>query len=203
MRGLPAFPPSAIPILEQLYVEDRLQREAGLTSEQRTRNVDRETGAFLYLLTKSLGSERILEVGSSNGVSTLWFAAALSEKGGSVLGTEILPARAELANLNLLEAGFGEIGRVLAGDARDLLLDNKDHIEPFDLVFIDAEKDDYIEHFEAAWPLVRPGGVVLADNVTSHDISDYQTMVASRPDAESVTIPIGRGIEMTRKVAVV
>jgi predicted O-methyltransferase YrrM len=200
MPGLSGFSAQALPILDRLSVEDRLQREAGLSSEQRTRNVDRDIGAFLYLLTTAIECRRILEIWSSNGVSTLWFAAGLVESSGYVLGTEILPARAEEANRNLLEAGFGEIGRVLAANARHILHDRRHEIEPFELVFIDEEKDDYREHFDAAWPVVRPGGVVLADNVTSHDLSDYQSMIADRSDAETVTLTIGRGVDMTRKM---
>jgi caffeoyl-CoA O-methyltransferase len=72
---------------------------------------------------------------------------------------------------------------------------------PFDLVFIDAEKDDYVDHLEAVVGRVRPGGVILADNLISHDLSIYQAMLRLRSDVETVTIPIDRGVEFTLKTA--
>ena len=72
--------------------------------------------------------------------------------------------------------------------------------ETFDLVFIDAEKDDYVGHFLAAIDRVRIGGLVLADNVVSHDLSADQAMLRARPDVETLTLPQERGIEYTLKV---
>ena len=184
-------------VLERLYAEDAAQRAAGLPSAQRTRNVDRETGRWLGLLIRATRAREILEMGSSNGVSTIWLAAAAKPNGGRVTGTEILPARAAEANRNLAAAGLGDVARVVPGDARATAaaLDG-----PFDLVFIDAEKDDYVDHFLAAIDRVEAGGLILADNVVSHDLSAYQAMLRSREDVETVTIPMGRGIEFTVKL---
>ena len=140
----------------------------------------------------------MLEIGSSNGVSTIWLAAAARQNGGRVTGTEILPERAAEANRNLAEAGLDAVARVVAGDARSTVASLPG---PFDLVFIDAEKDDYVDHFEAVVDRVRPGGLILADNVVSHDLSAYQAMLRSRSDVETVTIPIDRGVEFTLKTA--
>jgi predicted O-methyltransferase YrrM len=182
--------------LDRLYADDAAQRAAGLPSSRRTRNLERETGKWLELLARATGAREILEIGSSNGVSTIWLAAAAKANGGRVVGTEIIVERAEEANHNLAEAGLGEVARVIAGSADETVstLDG-----PFDLVFIDAEKDDYVDHFLAAIDKVRTGGLVLADNVISHDLSDYQSMVRERPDVETVTVPIGRGVEFTVK----
>ena len=109
-------------------------------------------------------------------------------------GTELLPERAAAANANLAAAGLGEFGRVIAGEARDTLATLPG---PFDLVFIDAEKDDYVGHFDAVVGKVRPDGLILADNVISHDLSAYQAMLRSRPGIETVTVPIGRGVEFS------
>jgi predicted O-methyltransferase YrrM len=181
-------------VLERLYAEDAAQRAAGLPSSQRTRNVERETGEWLRLVALATGARAILEIGSSNGVSTLWFASAARATGGRVTGTELLPERAAAANANLAAAGLGEVGRVIPGDARATATTLTG---PFDLVFIDAEKDDYIGHFDAVVGKVRPNGVILADNVISHDLSAYQAMLRSRPDIETVTVPIGRGVEFS------
>jgi caffeoyl-CoA O-methyltransferase len=185
-------------VLERLYAEDAAQRAANLPSSQRTRNVDRETGRWLALLVRATNARELLEIGSSNGVSTIWLAAAARHNGGTVTGTEILPERAGEANRNLATAGLDAVGRVIAGDARATVASLPG---PFDLVFIDAEKDDYVDHLEALAVRVRPGGLILADNVISHDLSAYQAALRGRSDLETVTIPIGRGIEFTMKTA--
>jgi predicted O-methyltransferase YrrM len=185
-------------VLDRLYAEDAAQRAANLPSSQRTRNVDRESGRWLALLVRATKAREVLEIGSSNGVSTIWLAAAARQNGGRVTGTEILPERAAEANRNLATAGLDAVARILAGDARTTVASLPG---PFDLVFIDAEKDDYVDHLQAVVGRVRPGGLILADNVTSHDLSAYQAALRARIDVETVTIPIGRGIEFTLKTA--
>jgi predicted O-methyltransferase YrrM len=183
-------------VVERLYADDRAQREAGLPSAQRNRNVDRESGRFLHLLVLAMSAKSVFEIGSSNGVSTIWLASAVAETGGNVTGTEILPERATEANANLSEAGLAAHARVIAGDARDAIK----QVEPeIDLVFIDAEKDDYSSHFLTVIDRVRPGGVILADNVISHDCSVYQALLRARTDVETLTLPLERGLEFTTK----
>ncbi len=137
-------------------------------------------------------------MGSSNAVSTIWLAEAVRDHGGRVTGTEILPNRAADANRNLAEAGLEAVARIVPGDAREIA---RTVAGPIDLVFIDAEKDDYVDHLLAVLDRIRPGGLILADNVTSHDISAYQDFVRAHDDLETVTIPIARGIEFTVKRA--
>ena len=185
-------------VLERLYAEDAAQRAAGLPSSQRTRNVERNTGHWLALLVQSTNAREVLEIGSSNGVSTIWLALAARQTRGSVTGTEILPDRAAEANQNLAAAGLETVARVVAGDARTTVASLSG---PFDLVFIDAEKDDYVDHLETTVDRVRPGGLILADNVISHDLSAYQAVLRARGDVETVTIPIDRGVEFTLKTA--
>ena len=185
-------------VLERLYAEDAAQRAAGLPSSQRTRNLERDTGRWLALLARATDAREVLEIGSSNGVSTIWLAAAAQHNGGRVTGTEILPERAADANRNLADAGLDAVARVVAGDARATVASLPG---PFDIVFIDAEKDDYVDHFQAVVRRVRLGGLILADNVISHDLSEYQAMLRSSSDVETVTIPIGRGVEFTLKTA--
>jgi caffeoyl-CoA O-methyltransferase len=185
-------------VLERLYADDAAQRAAGLPSSQRTRNVERTTGHWLSLLVRATNAREVLEIGSSNGVSTIWLATAARQNGGRVAGTEILSERARDANNNLAAAGLDAVARVMAGDARSTVASLPG---PFDLVFIDAEKDDYVDHLEAVVDRVRIGGLILADNVTSHDLSAYQAAVRARNDLETVMIPIDRGVEFTLKTA--
>jgi predicted O-methyltransferase YrrM len=189
--------PEAEQTLAELYESDAAQRAAGLPSARRTRNLDRESGRFLRLLAIGMRAQAVLEIGSSNGVSTIWLASAMRETGGTVTGTELLGERAAAANDNLGRAGLAEFGRVIAGDARETV---RGLVGPFDLVFIDAEKDDYVAHFGAVLPLVRRGGLIVADNVTSHDLSAYQAFLRDQPGIECVTLPLERGLEITTKV---
>ena len=190
--------PEAQRTLARLYEADAIQRQTGLPSGQRTRNIERASGHFLHLMTLAMRAQAILEIGSSNGVSTIWLASAAKETAGHVTGTELIPERADEANANLREAGLAEFGRVIAGDARQTV---QGLVGPFDLAFIDAEKEDYVDHVEAALPLLRPGGVVVADNVVSHDLSAYQRLLRGDPRVETVTLPVGRGLEFTVKRA--
>ncbi len=183
--------------LERFYADDARQRAAGLPSAQRTRNLDRESGRFLAISVVATGARRIVEVGSSNGVSTIWLASGALRTGGRVTGTELLAERAAEANRNLAEAGVAAAGEVVPGDARTILAS---YVGPIDLLFIDAEKNDYPEHLLAAVDKLRVGGVILADNVTSHDVSAYQSLLRERPDLATVTLPIERGIEYTVKL---
>lgn len=183
--------------LERLYADDARQRQAGLPTAQRTRNLDRDTGRFLAMTVLASTARRIVEIGSSNGVSTIWLASAAGRIGGTVTGTELLPKRAAEANRNLAEAGLGSVAEVLPGDARETLAA---YAEPIDLLFIDAEKDDYPGHLLAMVDTVRPGGLILADNAVSHDLSAYQTLLRDRDDLVSVTLPLERGIAYTIKL---
>ena len=158
----------ATAVLDRLYAEDTAQRAAGLPSSQRTRNVDRETGEWLNLLIRATGARNILEIGSSNAVSTIQLADAARANGGRVTGTEIIPQRAAEANRNLVEAGLADVATVIAGNAQETTAGLEG---PFDLVFIDAEKNDYSAHLLDIIDRVRPGGLILADNVISHDVS--------------------------------
>lgn len=186
----------ALSVLDRLYAEDAAQRAAGLPSSQRTRNIDRDTGRWLSMLLRATGARAILEIGSSNAVSTIWLASAARANGGTVTGTEIIPERAAAANRNLADAGYADIARIIPGDA----LQSVAALEgPFDALFIDAEKDDYVAHLQTVIDRIAPGGVILADNVVSHDISVYQAMMRAREDVETVTVPIGRGIEFSLK----
>jgi len=168
-----------------------------LPSAARTRNLDRGSGRFLAISVVATGARRIVEVGSSNGVSTIWLASGAARNGGRVTGTELLPERAAEANRNLAEAGLADVAEVIAGDARTTLVA---YAEPIDLLFIDAEKEDYPAHFLAAVAKVRPGGLILADNVVSHDLSVYQALLHERSDVATATLPLERGIEYTVKL---
>lgn len=187
--------PAARRVVDRLYADDQRQREAGLPSSQRTRNVTPETGRYVHLHLRMTTPWLSLEIGSSNAVSTIWLASAAAMYQGYVIGTEILAERAAEANANLAEAQLSDWGTVRVGAAAASVAEIAPQSVGF--VFIDAEKDDYVGHLQRVLPLLAPGATVIADNVISHDCSAYQSFVRSLPGVESITLPLDRGLELS------
>ena len=177
--------------------------EALLSELERTSedfwNVGRDNAQFLALLVKSIGARRVLEVGTSNGYSTLWLARALGETGGGeVVGIEFDAGRAALARENYRRAGLEQNITLLEGDARTLI---PAQAGPFDFVFLDAEKPQYADYLRAALPLVRPGGLIVGDDTISlrAQMTEYVELAFSSPELESVEVPIDDGVILSWK----
>jgi caffeoyl-CoA O-methyltransferase len=154
------------------------------------------TGRFLFsLVAHSTGCE-VLEVGGGRGYSTLWLGAGVRYLGGRVVSLEQDPEVAADWRRNVDEAGLGEWAELVEGDALETLAQTED---VFDVVFLDAAKDQYELYFEHARRLVEPGGLVVADNVLSHEeiLGAYSRARQSDPDLASVTVPLDRGLEVT------
>jgi predicted O-methyltransferase YrrM len=122
-------------------------------------------GKLLHLIARMIGAERILEVGTLGGYSTIWMARALPE-GGRLISLEIDPRHAEVARANLARAGLDGVAEVRIGAALDTLPKlAEENVGPFDLVFIDADKANIPEYFQWGLKLSRPGAVIIVDNV--------------------------------------
>jgi caffeoyl-CoA O-methyltransferase len=182
-------------VLDRLAEQDAAERALGLPQEQRIRALTPATGAFLYGVLLALRPPLIFEAGSAVGYSTIWLALAARAYGGRVIGSEIRPERVAAANANLAAAGLQDVAVVLEGDAAELVR----QYERIDFPFLDAEKDDYGRLFLAAFDRVVPGGLIVADNVVSHDCRAYQEFVRSRSDVLTITIPFEQGLEWTIK----
>lgn len=127
-------------------------------------------GKFLCLLAQIAGARRILEVGTLGGYSTIWLARALPPD-GQLVTLEVNPKHAEVALSNIARAGFASVVELRLGPALDSLAQlHAEHVEPFDLIFIDADKPSYADYLRAALKLSRPGTVILADNVVRDGI---------------------------------
>jgi len=128
-------------------------------------NVAPNQGKFLQLLARISGAKRILEIGTLGGYSTLWLARALPA-GGSLITLELEPAHAEVARLNMERAGVSDKVSVMVGNAVDSLKKLvRDQVEPFDFVFIDADKQNNPQYLEWSLKLARAGTVIVTDNV--------------------------------------
>jgi predicted O-methyltransferase YrrM len=183
-------------VLDRLEREDAAERERGLPPEQRARQVEPTTGRFLFSLVAPQTDCEVLELGGSRGYSSIWLAAGVRYLGGRVLSLEHDPAKAEAWRRNVEEAGLTEWAELREGDALELVPAIDD---VFDIVFLDAEKDDYEELFRLAREKLEPGALVVADNVLSHPDPLARYSAARQADSTlvSLTIPLDRGLELS------
>jgi predicted O-methyltransferase YrrM len=183
-------------VLARLEAEDADERERGLPAEQRSRQVARSTGEFLFALVAPQTDCEVLEIGGSRGYSTIWLAAGVRHLGGRVLSLESDSAKAEAWRRNIAEANLEGTAELIEGDAFESLMALDD---VFDIVFIDAEKEDYEGLFDLARPKVEPGALFVADNVLSHEetLGDYTRHRQADPTLVSVTVPLDRGLELS------
>jgi predicted O-methyltransferase YrrM len=183
-------------VLARLEAEDAKERETGVPREKRARQIARTTGQFLFALVAPQWDCEVLEIGGSRGYSSIWFGAGVRYLGGRVLSLEADPAKAEAWRHNVAEAGLEDWVELVEGDAFETLAEIQDI---FDVVFIDAEKEDYERLFELARDKVEPGALFVADNVLSHQdtLGAYSQARQSDPTLESVTVPLDRGLELS------
>jgi caffeoyl-CoA O-methyltransferase len=183
-------------VLARLEAEDADERARGVPREQRARQVARTTGQFLFAFVAPQTDCEVLEIGGSRGYSTIWLAAGARYLGGRVLSLENDPAKAEAWRANVEEAGLGEWADLVEGDALETLPPIED---VFDIVFLDAEKEQYEQLFAEARGKLEPGAVVIADNVLSHQetLGAYSQARQADPTLESVTLPLDRGLELS------
>lgn len=164
-------------------------------------NVTASGGKMLHLLALLVGARRILEIGTLGGYSATWLARALPAD-GCLVTLELEPHHAEVSRRNLERAGLAAKVDVRVGPAADTLKSMQSAGEaPFDLVFIDADKDGYPHYLELVLPLTRYGGLILADNTlpdavliadANTGITRYNATVAAHPELVSMMIPVLR-----------
>jgi predicted O-methyltransferase YrrM len=163
-------------------------------------NVPVEDARLLRLLTEAAGAKHVVEIGTSNGYSGIWFCLALRTTGGKLTTYEIDAHRASLARKNFKRAGVDKLVTLVEGDAHKEITKLK---EQFDVVFIDADKEGYPDYLNKLLPLVRPGGLILAHNISMRGrqsgIRDYIKAVTTNPDLETIFYERGSGISVTLK----
>jgi caffeoyl-CoA O-methyltransferase len=183
-------------VLARLEREDAEDRERGLPPEQRSRAVAKTTGQFLFSVVAPQTACEVLELGGSRGYSSIWLGAGVRYLGGRVLSIERSPEAAERWRENVAAAGLEDWVELLEGEALEVLADIEDF---FDVVFLDAEKKDYEPLFRLARPRLEPGGLVVADNVLSHQetLGIYSKARQEDPTLVSTTVPLDRGLELS------
>ena len=183
-------------VLRRLEQEDAEERAAGVARELRARSVAPTTGRFLFSLVAPQTDCEVLEIGGSRGYSSIWLAAGVRYLGGRLVSLEADPAKCEAWRRNIADAGLEQWAELIEGDARETLQAIDD---VFDVVFLDAEKEDYEELFQLARTKLEPAAVVVADNVLSHEdtLGVYSRARQEDPTLLSVTVPLDRGLELT------
>ena len=196
-RGFSAAPQRPpVPVNEQekkiLSILDDMNRNQG----RRMMNVPMEDGRILRLLTEAAGAKHVVEIGTSNGYSGIWFCLALRTTGGKLTTHDIDEGRAALARENFKRAGVDNIVTLVMGDAHETVQNIK---EPIDVLFLDADKEGYIDYLNKLLPLVRPGGLILAHNVNMGQMPDFVRAITTDPNLDTVFQGQGQGLSVTLK----
>ena len=179
-------------------------------SEKRLNCISKNIGTFYNIMLKSIHAKNILEIGMSVGYSGLWFADAImsNTQDGQIITIDREKFKIDSAIRNFEEAGVNSLIKIREGEARKILHEIKEEFGEnyFDFIFIDADKESYIEYFDLCLSLVRKGGIIAADNILLPErfnemMADYLSHVRSNPNVQSVTVPIDNGEEVTIKLS--
>lgn len=207
------FDPALEPVLRKLEARSRaeqpeveaLRAAGGRALRERAGSlmldVGPEVGHLLNTLVRSMGARIVVEVGGSVGYSTLWLADAVRATGGRLYSIETDPGKQREQRANLKDAGLDNVVELTSRQAVELVPALP---APLDLVLLDHWKELYVRDFDACWPILRPGGLIAADNIlvprkNAALIADYRNHIAGLPDAQSQVLDIGDGLELTTK----
>ena len=183
-------------LLADMQAADAQAREQTEDKWLRPRSLHPDAALFLHVLAKAANAQAILEIGTSVGFSTVYLALAAQETGGHVTTLELLPAKHEAAQANLARGGLSSSVTQHLGDALALLPTLPG---PWDLVFLDPEKELYVDAWNLFKDNVRPGGLVVADNLLSHaeDLQGYREAILADNRYDTLTVPLGLGLELS------
>jgi predicted O-methyltransferase YrrM len=178
----------------RLYAESRAFDSGQADRLARWRNVEPETAELLGVLVHALDARRVLEIGTSNGYSTIWLADAAEATGGHVVTLEIDPARAALAAEHLAHAGLGDVAEVRVVDAGEAL--PRFAVGSWDFVFLDAERPAYAGYWPELVRVLAYPGLLAIDNAISHasEVAEVRGLMDADERVTSSLVPIGAGV---------
>ncbi len=160
-------------------------------------NVPVADGRLLRLLAEAVGAKHVVEIGTSNGYSGIWQCLALKATGGKLTTFEIDARRASLARENFKKAGVDALVTLVEGDAHEKVAEVKG---PIDIVFVDADKEGYTDYLNKLLPKVRPGGLVIAHNISPRMADPgYMEAITTNPELETIFYSQGGGVSVTLK----
>jgi len=184
-----------VPVNEQEKKILNVLEDMRLNQSRRMMNVPREDGRLLRLFTEAIGAKHVVEIGTSNGYSGIWFCLALRTTGGKLTTHDIDAGRAALARENFKRAGVDKLVTLVFGDAHETITRLK---EPIDILFLDADKPGYTDYLNKLLPLVRPGGLILAHNIDMVG-QDFIDAVTTNPNLETIFQVQGLGVTLKKR----
>ena len=203
-----------IKVLKTLEKQSGLEksRKIDIPRNKRMLAITKDTGEFYNILLKSSNAKNILEIGTSTGYSTLWFAKALKEnnkENSSIVTIEENPDKVKRAKENFQNAGVSDLIQIINQNALNALHAMSEKIknsafDKFDFIFLDADKENMKTYFDILIDMIKVGGIIATDNIFypekyRHIMEEYTKHVRSKKNVETVTIPIGNGEELTFK----
>jgi predicted O-methyltransferase YrrM len=178
----------------ELYAAGRAHDARHADRLARWRNVEPETAEMLAVLVRATKARAILEIGTSNGYSTIWLADAAQATGAALTSLDIEPSRTALARENLARVGLDGAADLRTDDAAAVLRAAPDGA--FELVFLDAERGAYVAYWPDLVRVLAPGGLLAVDNVVSHadQVRDFRALVDADDRVDQALVPIGAGV---------
>lgn len=184
-----------------------LKKDNSIPNTQKIHAITPKIGRFYNTMLKAVKARAVLEIGTSSGYSTIWFAEALRKTPKSkIITIENNPQKIQIAKRNFKEAGVADKIEIMYGDGLDILSQIlQSQKAKFDFVFIDADKERYIQYFDASLPLLKVGGLICADNILypkkfNSLMKSYLKHIRNNPRIISATIPIDNGEEVSIKI---
>ena len=152
-------------------------------------------------MTETANAKHVVEIGTSNGYSTIWFCLALQATGGKITTHEIDPYRITVARENFKKAGVNHLVTIVPGNAHTTVTQLK---EPIDILYIDADKTGYLDYLKKILPLMRPGGLILAHNTTdkASEMQDFLKAIMENPELETIFLhkqPSGLSVTLKKR----
>jgi len=197
-------------ILDELETQSSLEktRKIDVLPQDRMLAITKETGELLNMLLRLINAKNMLEVGTSTGYSTIWCADAIIENSGKIITIEKNQDKIKRAKENFQKAKVSEIIEIKKGNAIKILeeLNNQEKNKSFfDMVLIDADKENTIEYFDLILPMISKGGIVVTDNMLypkkyRDDMKKFSNYIKTNPTLRTITSPIGNGEEITVKI---
>jgi predicted O-methyltransferase YrrM len=187
--------PDVTELLAELEKHGREHDARETDFSRKMRNLDPDTARLMHVLARSSGAKCILEIGTSNGYSTIWLASAAATTGGRVVTIEQSEEKQSMARENLRRAGLLDSVELLLGKAGTMV---RELNGPFDLVFFDADRAGAAENLQILLPKLTPSVLLLADNALSHpeEIAGYLAAVGKLEEFEHVVVPVGKGLSV-------
>jgi predicted O-methyltransferase YrrM len=181
-------------LLDELRRDGVAHDEGTADRMQRLRNVEPDTARVLALLVRATAARRVLELGTSNGYSTIWLADAVRSVGGRLLSVDVDAARSALAAQNLDRGAVRDPVELRVEDAAMTLRTSPE--SAWDMIFLDAERSAYAGYWHDLFRVLRPGGLLAVDNVLSHaaEVGELRALVSAEERVSDVLVPTGVGL---------